>query len=358
MNKDFYAIIMAGGVGSRFWPQSTKSNPKQFLDLLGVGKTLLQQTFNRFEKLIPSENIFIATNENYFDLVKKQIPKLQDFQIVLEPAMRNTAPCNLYSALKIHKKNTNAQIVVAPSDHYIDDEENFLENIKNAFQFSKENKALITLGIMTNSPNTGFGYIKFSKESATFKKVIQFTEKPDLKTAEKFIESGNYLWNAGIFIWSSASILNAFKTYLPNMYHLFKQGVSDFNSSKENNFISKNYPKADNISIDYGILEKADNVYVLPTNFGWNDLGTWGSLYEKLPKDELGNVFTGSAAIFRKAQNNMVNTTSNKKVVIQGLHDFIVVENEHMLLICPKADQQDIKEITNQVKDQFGDEFV
>ena len=358
MNKNYYAVIMAGGVGSRFWPISTKKLPKQFHDMLGTGNTLIQQTFNRFENLISSENIFIATNENYADLVQQQLPKIAAKQIVLEPAMRNTAPCILLSALKIYKENPDAVMIIAPSDHWIENEEEFLNNVETAFNFCQKNDALFTLGISPDSPNTGYGYIQFKHADNEIKEVKNFTEKPDLETAKKFIESGNYLWNAGIFVWSAKSIIKSFQTHLPEMFDLFSQGNKNFNTSSEKEFIQKNYTKSENISIDFGIMEKATNVFVLPVDFGWNDLGTWGSLYSKLPKDNQQNASIGGEIIYRDANNNMITTQSGKKVVIQGLKDFIVVEKDDVLLICPKSNEQDIKEITKQVKNEFGDEFV
>lgn len=358
MNKNYYAVIMAGGVGSRFWPISTKKLPKQFHDMLGKGNTLIQQTFKRFESLIPSENIFIATNENYADLVQKQLPEIATKQIVLEPEMRNTAPCILLSALKIYKENPNAVIIIAPSDHWIENESEFLNNVSTAFNFCKNNDALFTLGITPNSPNTGYGYIQFKHSEDSIKKVINFTEKPNLEKTKEFLASGNYLWNAGIFVWSVKSIINSFKTHLPKMYDLFAEGNTNYNTSSEKEFIKTNYKKSENISIDFGIMEKADNVFVLPVDFGWNDLGTWGSLYEKLPKDNQQNASIGANVIYRDSENNMLATQSGKKVVIQGLKDFIIVEKEDVLLICPKSNEQDIKEITQNVKKEFGDTYV
>jgi mannose-1-phosphate guanylyltransferase len=358
MNKNYYAVIMAGGVGSRFWPLSTQQLPKQFHDMLGTGNTLIQKTFNRFESLIPSENILIATNKKYEDLVKKQLPKVTSKQLLLEPAMRNTAPCILYSALKINQKNPNGIMIVAPSDHWIDDEATFLNNVQTSFNFCEQNNALMTLGIQPSSPNTGYGYIQFKHSKDTIKKVSNFTEKPNLEKAKQFIKEGNYLWNAGIFIWSVKSILDAFKTNLPKMYSLFEKGNRCYNTTSEESFIEENYPFSENISIDFGIMETAKNVYVLPVNFGWNDLGTWGSLYTKLEKDRNKNATVNGEVIFRDAKNNIVRTQANKRVVIQGLKDYIVVEKDDILLICPKNEEQEIKQITADVKSKFGDEFV
>ena len=349
---------MAGGIGSRFWPISTHKLPKQFHDILGTGSSLIQQTYNRFENLIPSENILIATNKKYKKLVKKHLPTSASNQILPEPAMLNTAPCILYSAFKIYSKNPDGIMIIAPSDHYIENEQEFISNVKTSFDFCSKNDFLLTLGIQPTNPNTGYGYIKFNKSNNAIKEVINFTEKPNFKTAEKFIKSGDYLWNAGIFIWSVKSILKAFETYLPEMFQLFSKGFDVYNTTSENNFIEENYINSENISIDFGIMEKATNVCVLPTNFGWNDLGSWVSLQDKLKADEHQNTTLGGAVIFRDAKGNMVKTQSGKKVVIQGLNDFIVVEKKDVLLICPKNKEQEIKEITAEVKSTFGDKFV
>ena len=356
-NKNFYAVIMAGGVGSRFWPVSTQEFPKQFHDMLGKGQSLIQRTFSRINDLVPSENILIATNEKYEDLVLDQIPKASKNQLLLEPAMRNTAPCILYAALKIYDQNPDAVILVAPSDHWIDDEAEFSRNIETSFEACSQQDILMTLGIQPNSPNTGYGYIQFETSEDEIKKVKDFTEKPNLETAEKFLASGDYLWNAGIFVWSAKSIVKAFEKSLPDMLNLFNASET-YNTNKEASFIKSNYENAENISIDFGIMERASNVHVLPVDFGWNDLGTWGSLYNKLEKDASKNATVGSETIFRDAQGNMVRTQSGKRVVIQGLNDYIVVEKEDVLLICPKKDEQDIKQIVADVKDTFGSDFV
>lgn len=343
MNINYFAILMAGGVGSRFWPVSTTDFPKQFHDMLGTGETLLQKTFSRLSKLIPSENILILTNERYNDLVLSQLNVSKE-QVILEPVMRNTAPCILYASLKIQKLNPNAQILVAPSDHWIEDENLFIKHLEQSFEFCKNNDALMTLGIQPTYPNTGYGYIEFDKnDSNSIKKVLQFREKPNLETAQQFLESGNFLWNAGIFIWSSQAIINSFKKYQPEMFSLFESGNEVYNTPKEKSFIEKNYPKSDNISIDYAILEKSRNVYVLPSDFDWNDLGTWVSLYEKLPKNENKNAVVNASLITENAENNIVRTQEGKTVVLKGLSDFIIVETENMILIYPKSEEQNIK---------------
>ena len=346
MNTNYYAVIMAGGVGSRLWPVSTEKYPKQFHDLLGTGESLLQKTFNRINQLILVENILIATNKRYEELVLEQLPEISNKQLLLEPAMRNTAPCILYAAAKIHAKNPNAVMLVAPSDHWIENETEFLKNIKTSFKKSAESNILMTLGIQPDVPNTGYGYIQFDNNSSDIKKVKNFTEKPNLETAKQFIASGDYLWNAGIFVWATKSILASFKNNLPDMTAILNDDKLIYNTDLELDFIKDNYEKCENISIDYGIMERADNVYVLPTNFGWNDLGTWGSLYNKLEKDAENNAVVGADTLFRDANGNMIRTESGKKVIIQGLNDFIVVEKEGVLLICPRKDEQDIKKIS------------
>ena len=356
-NTNYYAIIMAGGIGSRFWPVSTQQFPKQFHDMLGTGQSLIQRTFDRINDLVPSKNILIATNEKYERLVLNQIPKASKNQLLLEPAMRNTAPCILYAALKVYNQNPDAVMLVAPSDHWIDDEAEFSRNIQTSFEACSQQDILMTLGIQPNAPNTGYGYIQFESGEKSIKKVKNFTEKPNLETAEKFVASGAYLWNAGIFVWSAKSILKAFQKSLPEMYSLF-QATDVYHTDREIDFIQKTYPQAENISIDFGIMEKATNVHVLPVDFGWNDLGTWGSLYNKLNKDQHNNATVGSQTIFRDAKGNMIRTQSGKRVVIQGLSDYIVVEKEDVLLICPKKDEQDIKQIVADVQETFGEDFV
>ncbi len=358
MQNNYYAVIMAGGVGSRFWPLSTQKFPKQFHDMLGTGESLLQITFKRLSKLIPQKNILIATNLQYKELVMSQLDGIDEQQLLLEPVMRNTAPCILYAALKIRQKDPEAVMIVAPSDHWIDNEEEFIRNIKTSFDSCAENDILMTLGIQPTNPNTGYGYIEFEKTTTKIKKVNQFTEKPDLEAATQFIKNGNYLWNAGIFIWSIKSIINAFEKYLPEMNMLFCEGVDVYNTDFEDDFIKDNYAVAENISIDYGIMQKALNIYTLPVEFGWNDLGTWNSLYEKLNKDNDQNAVVNAKAIFRNASNNMIRTVKNKHVIIQGLDDFIVIEKDDVLLICPKKNEQEIKQIVAEVKEQFGDDLV
>ena len=351
MNKNYYAIIMAGGVGSRFWPVSTTDFPKQFHDMLGTGDTLIQKTFTRLSQIIPKENILILTNEVYNEIVLKQLPMVKQEQIILEPSMRNTAPCILYASLKIKKENPNAVMVVAPSDHWIEDEVQFCANLQHAFDFCEREDNLMTLGILPTFPNTGYGYIEYDKlDSRPVKKVKQFREKPDYATARKFIQSRNFLWNAGIFVWSVKSVLNAFREFQPVMFDHFMQGYEEYNTPKEAQFIKENYPLAENISVDYAILEKAQNVFVLPATFDWNDLGTWGSLHEKLDKDENNNAVVNARVLLENASNNIIRAEGKKLVVIDGLDDYIIVDKDDTLLIYPKSKEQEIKSIVSKLK--------
>lgn len=352
MNNNYYAIIMAGGVGSRFWPVSTTEFPKQFHDMLGTGETLIQKTFSRLSNLIPLENILVLTNERYKNLVLTQLPLIQDHQVLLEPAMRNTAPCILYASLKIQKQNPDALMVVAPSDHWIEDEEKFSKNLQQCFDFCEKEKALLTLGIQPTFPNTGFGYIEFDKtDTYAIKKVSQFCEKPNYETAKIFIESGNFLWNGGIFIWSVGAITSAFEQFQPEMYQLFQKGINDYNTQSEQDFIDSHYALAANVSIDYAVMEKATNVFVLPATFDWNDLGTWGSLHDKLDKDKNNNAVVNARVLVNNSSNNIISTAKDKLVIIDGLDDFIVVDKDNVLLIYPKSKEQEIKGIVKQLID-------
>ncbi|WP_207425370.1 mannose-1-phosphate guanylyltransferase [Pedobacter sp. SYSU D00535] len=359
--KNFYAVIMAGGIGSRFWPISRTAHPKQFLDILGTGKTLIQNTFDRFKKIVPVENIFVVTNESYVELVKEQLPELSASQVLGEPIMRNTAPCVAYACHKISMINADASIVVAPSDHLILNEQEFISDITKSLEVSTRNKCLITLGIKPSRPDTGYGYIQFTSESLedNFHKVKTFTEKPNLELAKTFVQSGEFLWNAGIFVWSAQSILNAFEKHLPDMNDIFKEGESIFNTEEEHAFIQNAYYQCTNISIDYGIMEKADNVYVLPTDFGWSDLGTWSSVYDLAEKDYVGNaVIPSDKVMMYDSSNCMVNVPDGKLVVLQGLDDFIIVEANNILMICPKSKEQSVKQIVADVKSRFGTDYI
>jgi mannose-1-phosphate guanylyltransferase len=352
---------MAGGVGSRFWPVSTTEYPKQFHDMLGAGVSLLQKTFSRLSRFVPPENILVLTNERYTGLVMEQLPRIDPSQVVAEPAMRNTAPCILYAALKIRKMNPEALMVVAPSDHWIEDEAAFEQDVRHCFEKCSDAPVLCTLGITPTFPNTGFGYIEFNgaeKSEPGLKKVRQFREKPDYETARHFLDQGNFLWNAGIFIWSAEAIVNAFKGYQPETYALFEKGMEAYNTEAEEGFIALNYPEAENISIDYAILEKSDAVYVLPAGFDWNDLGTWGSLYEKLPKDTSGNAGMPGQLLTEACEGLMVRLPGGKIGVMEGLKDYIVVDSEKALLILPRHREQEIKQWVSRVRDAYGPDFI
>lgn len=357
-NVNYYAILMAGGVGSRFWPSSKASNPKQFIDILGVGETLFQTTFKRLSRLIPPENIFILTNEKYVGMIQEQVPGIKEEQIVPEPEMRNTAPSILLGALKIRKKNPDALTVVAPSDHWIKEEDEFLETLKKAFESLENEDRLLTLGVKPDSPNTGYGYIEYDEtDKSEIKKVIKFTEKPNLKKAEKFIEAGNYVWNAGIFVWKADFIIKNFKKHLPEMYRIFEKGIEVLNTPEEDKFLQDNYGQASNLSIDYGIMEKADDVYVIPVTFSWNDLGTWSSVQRELPKDENGNTLIKTRFKGVDSENNIISSLNSKIVVAKGISDFIIVEDENVLMIVPKSAEQEIKELREQVMDEYGNDL-
>jgi len=348
--KNRYALIMAGGVGSRFWPVSTDEFPKQFHDMLGTGDTLLQRTFKRLHKLVPFDNILVLTNERYRDLVQEQLPILQPMNIVGEPAMRNTAPCILLSVLKVYKKNPDAVMIVAPSDSWIEDEDAFVNDVTIGLKAASEENVLITLGIQPTFANTGYGYIAFAKASEEkIKPVQRFTEKPDYATAQTFLKEGNYLWNAGMFIWSAQTIVDTYESKLPEMYKLFYAGMSQINTAGEQDFISKNYEEAENVSVDYGIMERSDHVKVIPASFDWNDLGTWGSLYDKLPKNDDDNAVVGVQLFAEDSSGTVVYGPEGKAIVIDGLKDYIVVDKDNTLIIVPRSKEQDIKQIRARV---------
>ena len=362
MNKT-YCVIMAGGIGSRFWPLSKSDMPKQFLDILGTGRTFLQQTYDRLKKICPNENFYVVTSVDYKDLVMRQIPELNESQILLEPLRRNTAPCIAYACYKIQKVDPNANIIVAPADHYIQQEEAFLEELWKGLEFVEENDALLTLGIKPSRPETGYGYIQIesAKEIGAVKnlhKVKTFTEKPDLQLAKIFLESGEFFWNSGIFIWSLPSIMKAFNTHLSWLSELFDKGNKLYGTSDEVHFLNKTYSECQNISIDYGIMEKASNVYVLCSDFGWTDLGTWGSLYENSKKDDQRNVVSGRNVMLYGAKDCIVNMPNEKLVVLHGLEGYIVVESEGTLMVCRKEDEQQIRQFVNDVRMNKGEKYV
>jgi mannose-1-phosphate guanylyltransferase len=360
MNQNYYCVIMAGGVGSRFWPLSRKSKPKQFLDILGTGKTLIQQTFDRFKRIIPVENILVVSNQEYADLIYEQLPEILKENVLLEPMRRNTAPCIAYSNFKILKSNPHASIVVAPSDHLILDEKHFIENIEQGLAFVSSQKALLTLGIHPNRPETGYGYIQADSEvvSDYFRSVKVFTEKPDLAMAKLFLESGDFYWNSGIFMWSLPAILNAFNEHLPEIQALFSENVQYFNTEKETEYIKSVYSHCKNISIDYGVMEKASNVYVICCDFGWSDLGTWGSLYENIAHDENNNAISGNRVQTYKTKNCIVSVPADKLVVIHGLENYIVAESDNVLMICKKEEEQEIRTVVNDIAIKQGEKYI
>ena len=358
MKKDNYCVIMGGGIGSRFWPFSRQSKPKQFLDLLGIGKTLLQMTYDRFSQIIPKENIFIATNKLYIDEILKQLPDMSEEQILVEPTRRNTAPCIAYSTYRIHSINPNANIVVAPSDHVILQEDIFLKNIDAALDFAAENEALATLGIKPTRPETGYGYIQSDEvEIGDFKKVKTFTEKPDLELAKVFFADDEFFWNSGIFIWNVKSIMKAFRTLLPEVSDRFEAGGDVYNTPMERAFIEGIFPYCPNLSIDYGIMEKANNVYMLPAQFGWSDLGTWSALYDLADKDQSNNTTMKCNALYYESEGNIVALPEGKLCIVQGLKDYIIAESDNALLICRREDEQSIKQFVIDANLRFGDKF-
>ena len=353
MNK--YAVIMAGGVGTRFWPVSRVDKPKQFLDILGLGETLLQMTYKRFAAILPEEHIYIVTNEQYRGLIREQLPTIQDTQILGEPMAKNTAPCIAYANYKISQKDPNAVVVVAPSDHLILNSDVFNQQVTSAMDFAESRDALVTLGIMPSRPDTGYGYIQYEEPEVEpgIHKVKTFLEKPNLELAEQFVESGEFLWNAGIFIWNVQSIIEAFETHLSDMAELFA-GISDsFYTANESKAIGETYPICQNISIDYGIIEKSENVYVLPSDFGWSDLGTWKSLYDVADKNENDNVFIGNPIIGNHANSNLVYSAQDKIVVLEGVHNLFVLDTEDALLICNKDNEQEVKRIVTDIKAKY-----
>lgn len=354
---------MAGGIGSRFWPMSRTAHPKQFMDILGTGQTLLQQTYNRFLRLCPKENIYIVTNDSYVHLVKEQIIGIEDASILSEPMRKNTAPCVAYACYKIAQLNPDAITVIAPSDHLITKEDTFVKAIKSCFKKAASEDCLVTLGIRPSRPDTGYGYIQFTEPEikepdSRIKKVKTFTEKPDLEMAKFFLQSGDFLWNSGIFIWSVKSVIKAFEKYSAEMATLFKEGNAVYNTTEEADFIANVYSRCKNISIDYAIMEKAENVYVRASVIGWSDLGTWGSLYDHIPCDEDKNAIVGKNVVSYNSKNCIVNVPKDKLVILQGLDGYIVVESDGILLICKKEDEQQIKTFVNDVKITKGEKFI
>ena len=357
--SNYYCVIMAGGIGSRFWPMSTRKYPKQFQDILGTGRTMIQQTYDRISQIVPKQNIFVITNKEYVSLTEQQLPELKPENIVGEPMMKNTAACNIYMANKISAKNPDANIIVLPADHLILKENIFLKKVELAFNLAEKNDYLITLGIKPTRPDTGYGYIQFvEKKNSEYFKVKTFTEKPDLEIAKTFIESGDFLWNAGIFIWNVKSILAAFDKYLEEMSMHFQS--CEYNSKGESACIDLIYPKVNKISIDNGILEKAKNVYVIPADLGWSDLGTWTSVYENAEKDEEKNAIKSKHVLTYNSKGNIIRLKNNNKAaIIDGLKNYIIVDTEKALLICPRDNDQLIKEYIQDLKTlKKGEKFM
>ncbi len=360
MNNKNYVAIIAGGIGSRFWPKSRINYPKQFLDILNTGKTLIQSTVERFERFVPIENIFIVTSADYTDIVMEQLPHLSKDNIVSEPSRKNTAPCIAYISFKILKEDPEATLLIAPADHLILDNEAFERTCSKAIAFVQKNEALLTLGIQPTYPNTGYGYIQYETENGDNNvfKVKTFTEKPNIDLAKTFLLSGDFLWNAGIFIWKIDTIIKMFEKHQPEMYEIFLAEKDKMNTPEEKEAIDRIYPLCSSISIDYAIMEKADNVFVIPSSFGWSDLGTWASAYDNLEKDYLGNAVAGEKVMIIDATQCMISAPHNKLMVLQGLNDFIIVDTDDVLLICKKEKEQEIKEYVAEVKRNIGDTFL
>jgi len=351
---------MAGGIGSRFWPLSRTDFPKQFLDILNTGRTLIQSTYDRFTLFVPKENIYVVTTNQYKDIVAEQLPDIPVDNILCEPSRKNTAPCIAYISYKLNQLNPEANLICAPADHIILDPAGFEATCLQALKFTYHIKALVTLGIKPTHPNTGYGYIQYDQQAVgeNVFKVKTFTEKPDKDLARTFISSGDFLWNAGIFVWQVKNIVKAFETFLPEMHDVFDAEKNNFSTPNEKEAIERIYPQCVNISIDYGVMEKADNVYIIPSSFGWSDLGTWASAYDNLEKDYLENAVTGANVMIIDATKNIVHAESGKLVLLQGLDDFIVVDTQDVLLICKKDKEQEIKEYVAEVKRNKGDKFL
>jgi mannose-1-phosphate guanylyltransferase len=357
MNHSHYVIIMAGGVGSRFWPISRTDYPKQFLDILGTGQTLIQQTFRRFEKIVPRENIFVVTASEYVALVKKQLPQMAIENILAEPERKNTAPCIAFASFKLLKLDPNASVIVTPADHLILGEEEFNTVCREGLDFIEHNEALLTLGIKPTHPNTGYGYIRYEvKEEAAVFPVREFREKPALDQARAFLKSGDYLWNSGIFIWKVRDIISAYKKFLPMVYDLFE--TDKLVNFTEDEVIRDIFSRCPSISIDFSIMEKAENVWIIPSSFEWSDLGTWNSAWENMDKDNSDNALAVKNVFVTDASNCVVHAGDEKLVVIQGLHDYIIVDTKDVLLICQKEKEQSIKEYVFHVRKKTGEKYL
>ncbi len=360
MSKNHYVAIMAGGIGTRFWPKSRTGFPKQFLDILGTGKTLIQATLERYNKIVPIENIYVVTSEDYVDIVKMQLPTLPEENIVAEPFRRNTAPCIAYVSLKIFEKDPEAVMIAAPADNHILDEENFAGVMNKAMEFVSHINALTTLGIRPTHPNTGYGYIQHEDMEAApgIYKVKTFTEKPNLELAKAFINSGDFLWNSGIFVWKCKTIISAFEQYLPEVYELFHSEKDKLNTAEEKKTIESIYSQCPSISIDFGIMEKAKNVYIIPASFAWSDLGTWNSAHANMEKDYFDNAVVGENVMVFDTHDCIIHTNDKKLVLVQGLENYIIVDTDDVLMICKKEQEQEIKDYVSEIKRTKGDKFL
>lgn len=363
-NADYHCVIMAGGIGSRFWPLSRNHKPKQFLDILGTGKTFIRATYERFTRIIPKENFWVVTGNDYGDLVSEQIPEIDKKQILCEPLRRNTAPCIAYATYKILQNNPNAKVVVTPSDHLILNEQNFLEVMLNSLDFAGSHDALVTIGLKPSRPEIGYGYIQVDEKKDkicrdTICKVKTFTEKPNLETAKLFVQSGEFYWNSGIFIWGIQSIKKALEENLPDIASAFAQGGEIYNTAQEAEFIKNTYSVCSNISIDYGVMEKAKNVYVFGADFGWSDLGTWNSLYLHSQKDENENGIFGEKVYMKNVESSLIHEVDSQKlVVIKGLDNYLVADTKNVLLICPRENEEKIKQLVIEALANKGEEFA
>ena len=350
---------MCGGVGSRFWPYSRTNLPKQFIDFFGTGRTLLQMTYDRIKELVPEKNIILVTNHKYDALIHEQLPGIEDSQILYEPARRNTAPCIAWAAYHINAINPNAVMMVAPSDHLILKEKQYVESIERGFEFLKTNDVLLTLGIQPNRPETGYGYIQVGdKVTDEVNKVKTFTEKPNLELAKVFLSTGEFLWNSGMFLWSVGCILKALRTYASQITDNFDKGLEYFGTDKETEFIEKAFPACPNISVDFAVMEQAPNVYVESVDFGWSDLGTWGALYDNSPKNIDGNVTQRCKTLMINSKNNIIAVKQNKLVLVSGLSDYIVADAGDVLMIVPKDEEQKVRLYVNEVRSKYGDEYM
>lgn len=359
MNVKNYVFIMAGGIGSRFWPQSRQTCPKQFIDILGVGKSLLQLTYDRFLKVVPAENIYIVTNIEYLQLILDHLPGINRSNILCEPVRNNTAPCIAYAAFKALALDPEACMVVAPSDHFILNEAQFVSDIKESLDVVAREEIILTLGIKPTRPDTGYGYIKFERNTGSrISKVQRFMEKPVYEKAVEFLQEGNYVWNAGIFICNVRTILRAFEKYTPEIYQIFLDGASYYNTPGEQDFINTNYGRSPNISIDYAIMEKAENVSTMEVDFGWSDLGTWASLFQVMEKNDQNNVVTAGPHYLEETADCVIQLPTEKLAVIRGLKDFIVIDNDNVLLIYPKAEEQEIKKVVAHLKNKEFNNYL